>query len=115
MSFWRGKRILITGANGFIGGNLTHFFVNKGAQVTGLERGIRIVPEVIKLVFSTSGNKSKLKWLSLQMQPSCVFGEISAQYKACEVVQKDLGWTSSTTLSSSLVCTHSLYRHFLSD
>jgi CDP-glucose 4,6-dehydratase len=32
--------VLITGANGFIGGNLTHFFVNEGAEVTGLERNI---------------------------------------------------------------------------
>jgi CDP-glucose 4,6-dehydratase len=40
MSFWQGKRVLITGANGFIGGNLTHFFVNEGAEVTGLERNI---------------------------------------------------------------------------
>jgi CDP-glucose 4,6-dehydratase len=40
MSFWRGKRVLITGANGFIGGNLAHFFINEGAEVTGLERNI---------------------------------------------------------------------------
>jgi CDP-glucose 4,6-dehydratase len=40
MSFWRGKRVLITGANGFIGGNLSHFFVNEGAEVTGLERNV---------------------------------------------------------------------------
>ncbi|NCV85490.1 MAG: NAD-dependent epimerase/dehydratase family protein [Oxalobacteraceae bacterium] len=40
MSFWQGKRVLITGANGFIGGNLTHYFVNEGAEVTGLERNI---------------------------------------------------------------------------
>ena len=40
MSFWRGKRVLITGANGFIGGNLTHLLVNESAEVTGLERNI---------------------------------------------------------------------------
>lgn len=40
MSFWQGKRVLITGANGFIGGNLTHYFINEGAEVTGLERNI---------------------------------------------------------------------------
>jgi len=40
MSFWQDRRILITGANGFIGGNLVDFFVREGADVTGLERNI---------------------------------------------------------------------------
>lgn len=40
MSFWRGKRILVTGVNGFIGGNLARFFIQTGADVTGLERNI---------------------------------------------------------------------------
>jgi CDP-glucose 4,6-dehydratase len=40
MSFWPRKRILVTGANGFIGGNLVKYFVHEGAEVTGLERNI---------------------------------------------------------------------------
>ena len=40
MSFWQNRRILVTGANGFIGGNLVDFFVRQGASVTGLERNI---------------------------------------------------------------------------
>jgi len=40
MSFWQERRILITGANGFIGGNLAGYFVRQGAEVTGLERNI---------------------------------------------------------------------------
>jgi CDP-glucose 4,6-dehydratase len=40
MSFWQGKRVLVTGANGFIGGNLTHHLVGLGADVTALERNL---------------------------------------------------------------------------
>ena len=40
MSFWHGKRILITGINGFIGGNLAKHFVEADAEVTGLERNL---------------------------------------------------------------------------
>lgn len=40
MSFWQGRRILITGVNGFIGGNLARYFIEAGADVTGLERNI---------------------------------------------------------------------------
>lgn len=40
MTTWQGKRVLITGINGFIGGNLAKFFVSSGADVTGLERNV---------------------------------------------------------------------------
>jgi len=38
--FWRGKKVLITGVNGFIGGNLAGYLVREGAEVTGLVRNI---------------------------------------------------------------------------
>lgn len=38
MSPWRNKKVLITGINGFVGGNLAESLVAAGAEVTGLER-----------------------------------------------------------------------------
>ena len=37
-SYWIGKNVLITGINGFIGGNLAKSFLQKGANVVGLIR-----------------------------------------------------------------------------
>ena len=39
-SFWQGKKVLITGANGFIGGNLSKYLVEKKADIFGLLRNI---------------------------------------------------------------------------
>ena len=35
-NFWKNKSVLITGINGFIGGNLSKYLVNLGAKVTGI-------------------------------------------------------------------------------
>ena len=37
---WKGKNVLVTGINGFIGGNLTKLLIEKGANVFGLIRNI---------------------------------------------------------------------------
>jgi len=37
-TFWHGKRVFVTGINGFIGGNLVEALVNAGAHVHGLVR-----------------------------------------------------------------------------
>jgi GDP-L-fucose synthase len=39
MSFWRGKRTLVTGATGFIGSHLVELLVADGAAVTAVSRG----------------------------------------------------------------------------
>tara|TARA_Y100001980_G_C14556688_1_gene349377 strand:- start:2786 stop:3808 length:1023 start_codon:yes stop_codon:yes gene_type:complete len=38
--YWRGKNVLVTGINGFIGGNLTKMLIENGANVFGLIRNI---------------------------------------------------------------------------
>lgn len=40
-NYWQGKNVFITGANGFIGGNLAKACVERGANVFGLVRNIR--------------------------------------------------------------------------
>lgn len=39
MSFWKSKKILITGANGFVGSNLSKRLIAKGAKVIAFTRG----------------------------------------------------------------------------
>ena len=39
--YWFGKNVLITGINGFIGGNLTTILVEKGANVFGIIRNAK--------------------------------------------------------------------------
>lgn len=40
-NYWFGKNVLITGINGFIGGNLANELLNQGANVFGIVRNIR--------------------------------------------------------------------------
>lgn len=38
LSFWRGRRVLVTGISGFIAGHLAHVLVDMGAEVVGIVR-----------------------------------------------------------------------------
>lgn len=38
MNIWAGKKVLVTGINGFIGGNLAKYLLSQKADITGLER-----------------------------------------------------------------------------
>lgn len=40
MSYWKGKKVFITGINGFIGGNLSKALIEQGAEVFGLIRNL---------------------------------------------------------------------------
>lgn len=40
MAFWGGRRVLITGVNGFVGSNLAMHLLRLGAEITGLERNL---------------------------------------------------------------------------
>ena len=55
--FWFGKNIFITGINGFIGGNLSRYFVERGANVIGL---VRVHTKNSFLFYENISNKVKL-------------------------------------------------------
>ncbi|MDP7179752.1 MAG: GDP-mannose 4,6-dehydratase [Candidatus Woesearchaeota archaeon] len=57
MTFWEGKNVLITGANGFIGSYVTKALVDKGANVTALIRDK--IPNS-NLILSGTANKINL-------------------------------------------------------
>jgi nucleoside-diphosphate-sugar epimerase len=40
VAFWNGRRVLITGVNGFVGSNLAMHLLEHGAEITGLERNL---------------------------------------------------------------------------
>ncbi len=44
--FWQNKRVLITGAGGFIGRHLIDFTINRGAKVLGLTRSPTVHPAI---------------------------------------------------------------------
>ncbi|MFZ5933174.1 MAG: NAD-dependent epimerase/dehydratase family protein [Patescibacteria group bacterium] len=49
MSFWKNKKVLITGTNGFVGGNLTKRLIGKGAKVIALTRNGIKPPSLLTL------------------------------------------------------------------
>src|SRR5690606_1072390 len=63
---WRGKRVLVTGAGGFIGSHLTERLVELGADVTAFLR------------YSSSGTRGLLEMLPLpaQQKVHCLFGDL---------------------------------------
>lgn len=64
--FWRGRRVLVTGAAGFIGSHLTERLVTLGADVTAFIR------------YNSSGNRGLLDLLPLpaQQQINCLTGDL---------------------------------------
>ena len=79
--FWRGKKVLITGINGFIGGNLAQYLVREGADVIGLIRNAceesllyfeGLAPKV-KMVRGDLIDKELLMRIIAEEQIQCVF------------------------------------------
>lgn len=65
-SAWQGRRVLVTGAAGFIGSHLTERLVNLGAEVTAFVR------------YNSAGNRGLLDLLPLptQQKIQCHFGDL---------------------------------------
>ena len=74
--FWEGKNILITGVNGFIGGNLAKYFSDRNANVTGIIRNktknsfleYENVSGKINLIYGDIVNKDLLKRVIVEEQ-----------------------------------------------
>lgn len=69
LNFWKNKSILITGVNGFIGGNLAKYLLNFNANVYGLVRELdkrsliyyEKLDKKIKIIFGDVTNQSLIK------------------------------------------------------
>ena len=47
-SFWKNKKILITGIDGFVGSNLAKRLISKGANVSGIIQKKKILYYIMK-------------------------------------------------------------------
>jgi CDP-glucose 4,6-dehydratase len=80
-SFWHGKRVLISGINGFIGGNIAKYLVHQGADVLGLIRNINEdtflyfdgIASQTKLVRGDLTDKELLRRVIVEERIQCVF------------------------------------------
>ena len=79
--FWNNKRVLITGINGFIGGNLCKKLLTEGANVTGLirnknEKSLLFAEKLNKKITLTQGSledKNNLKRILLEQNIEICF------------------------------------------
>ena len=80
-NYWQGKNVLITGINGFIGGNLAKSCYLHGANVVGLIRNMRqdsflFYEEIAKKINIIQGDitdKELLRKIIVEEQINCVF------------------------------------------
>ena len=78
INYWYGKNVLITGINGFIGGNLAKKLVQKGATVYGIIRNIK--SDSIRTAFKASYYDMPVKYVILHISTVFVFGVIKSTY-----------------------------------
>ena len=80
-NFWNNKKILITGINGFIGGNLCKKLISYGASVTGLIRNknqktllfAEKLDKKVNLIQGNLENKNTLKRILLEQNIEICF------------------------------------------
>ncbi len=79
--FWKGKRVLITGSDGFLGSNLTKRMIGYGAKVVGLDIRINRKNNLLtgedyktfKLIKCDIADFSKLKKIVSNFKPEIIF------------------------------------------
>lgn len=67
-------KILVTGANGFLGQHLSHYFSSKHFDISGVSRGKRRIPEAIQLKYYEADlcNVQQVKTIIGNVQPDIV-------------------------------------------
>ncbi|MBC3765571.1 NAD-dependent epimerase/dehydratase family protein [Neptunicella marina] len=102
MARYKNKRVLVTGASGFIGEHLCRYLVEQGAQVIGVYRTNMIDIAGVKGVRTDLTNESQVHNLVEEVKPEFVF------HLASEVHGKrDVQYVTST-LHNNLVATVNL-------
>ena len=74
MNFWNSKKVLITGINGFVGGNIAKKLVNLGAEVCGLVR--------------TRSNNSLIFYEEIDKNISLIEGELCDFNLLCRIISE---------------------------
>jgi nucleoside-diphosphate-sugar epimerase len=73
------------------------------------------VHEVVELIFKKCGNEQALEVILQQMRTARTTGELSIQYMDFDVVQKDFGWTPSTSFEDGIDQTISWFGRYLAN
>jgi len=80
-NFWRGRNILITGINGFIGGNLAKACYKQGANIVGLIRNVKKdtflfyegLADKANIIYGDITDKELLRKIIIEEQITCCF------------------------------------------
>ena len=110
-NFWNNKKILITGINGFIGGNLCKKLISYGANVTGLIRNknqktllfAEKLDKKVNLIQGNLENKNTLKRILLEQNIEICF-HLAAQVEV-GIAEKDpfVTWETNVRGTYSLM------------
>ncbi|MCL4457679.1 MAG: GDP-mannose 4,6-dehydratase [Nitrospirae bacterium] len=80
-NYWTGKNVLITGINGFIGGNLAMACLRKGANITGIIRNIKKntilfyggMADKVNIIQGDITDKDLMRRIIVEEQINCCF------------------------------------------